>query len=405
MRSARQLALLFVAASACRASTQDDVPPVAYTGALPVTVPARYLSNVLTVEAEVNGAGARPLLVDTGSAMTGLDPTSYADANVASDVSSLPSLAVGAMTWKNVPVVVLDECGTSCGPYDVTGVVGGNILRSFVVSFDYRAPAIVFGPAQPPSTVTPTPIAIPFSVEGGGMGTIAGGNGAEVDVPPTRAVLHGTIEGVARTFVVDTGASFTLLRESLFTPLVSDGRKTLALVSSTSSGSAQGSVARTHALDVGAATSSGSPVESVPDAVVDDLAAETGTSIDGLLGGSFLRAYDTVVDYGAGAMSLYPYSAVDPLADEFDRVGFFLGASGSDYVIVQIILGSAASGVEGLEGATLVDVDGTPLTGLDPETADRLLRGAVGATHAMHVMIGATLEEKTFPVEDVLALP
>jgi Aspartyl protease len=401
----RRLALLLVAASACRAAAQADVPPVAYTGSLPATVAARYLSNVLTVEAQVNGASARPLLVDTGSAMTGVDPNAYADANIPSDASSLASLVAGGLTWKDVPSVALDECGATCGPYDVTGVLGGNVLRSFVVSFDYRAPAVVFGASPPPSTVTPTPIVVPFSVEGGGMGTISGGNGEEVDVPPTRLVVHATVEGAARTFVVDTGASFTLLRQTLFDTLVSDGRTKLALQSSTASGSSQGSVARTHALGVGAATSSGSPVESVADNVVDNLASETGASIDGLLGGSFLRAYDAVVDYGAGTLSLYAYTTVDPLADEFDRVGFFLAPSGSDYVVVQIVPMSAASQIDGLEGSTLVDVDGTALAGLDPETADRLLRGAVGATHTMHVMRAAALEAETLPVEDVLALP
>ncbi len=400
----RRVAMLLVAVSACRAAAQPDVPPVAYTGALPATIAARYMSNVLTVEGGVNGATARPLLVDTGSAMTGVDLASYAGTTLPSDASVIASLVIGGLTWANVPSVALSECGPTCGPYDVTGVVGGNILRSFVVSFDYRAPAVVFGATSPPATVSPTPVVVPFSVEGGGMGTIAGGNGEEVDVPPTRLVLNATIEGAMRTLIVDTGASFTLLRQSLFATLISDGRATLDVESSTSGGSAEGAVARTRSLGVGVATSSGSPVESVDDPVLDDLAAETGTPVDGLLGGSFLRAYDSVVDYGAGTLSLYPYAAVDPLADEFDRVGFFLAPSGTDYVVAQVVPGSAASSVAGLSGATLVDVDGTALSGLDPETADRLLRGAVGAAHTIHVMRGATLDKQTLPVEDVLAL-
>ena len=303
-----------------------------------------------------------------------------------------------------MPSVALSECGATCGPYDVAGVVGGNVLRSFVVSFDYQGGAVVFGKAPPPATVAAVPFTVAFALEGGGTGTIAGGNGEQVDVPPTRIVIAASVEGVKRNLVVDTGASYTLLRQSLFDGLVMDGRATLPITAASANGATATTVTRSRALTVGAAASAGSPVAAVPDATVDNLSAETGTSIDGLLGGAFLRAYDTVADYPASTLDLYPYSTPDPLADEFVRVGVFLSPNGQGYTIVDVIPGNPAAAVDGLAGAMLVDVDGTSPNGLNPEAADRLLRGGAGTMHTLHFESNGGIMAATLAVSDVLPL-
>ena len=388
--------------AACSSSTTDGgVPPVAYVGALPATLPARYVANTLSVQASINASTARPFLVDTGSPITGFDPSAWPDANVASSTSVLGSLAVGPLTFTQVPSAALSECGTACGPYDAAGLLGGNVLRSFVVAFDYRTPAVVLGPTAVPATVQASPTIVAFVLAGGGRGTIAGGNGQIVEVPPTRLVVQAQIDGAARTLVVDTGASFTLLRQSLFAPLVADGRAQLTFKAATATGATQGTVARARSLRVGAAAQAGSPVGGVADADMDSIASETGHAVDGLLGGSFLRAFYAVVDYGNGHAALYPYTAADPVADEFTRVGVFLAASGGGYVVSHAV----ATTDSGLVGAMLVDVDGTTVAGKDPEQADRLLRGSLGATHTLHLQRGGVIEAKTLPVQDVLPLP
>jgi hypothetical protein len=141
-------------------------------------------------------------------------------------------------------------------------------------------------------------------------------------------------------------------------------------------------------------------VASVPDDQVDNVANELGVAVDGMLGGSFLRGFYTLVDYGTQEASLYPYDVADPLADEFDRVGVFLAEEAGGYVIAQAILPDQ----QGLVGAALVDVDGTPVQGLDPDQADRLLRGQPGTTHTLHLRVAGTVQASTLPVEDVLPL-
>lgn len=386
--------------AACSGSAANDVPPVAYEGALPATVAARDLFDTFAVQATVDGAGPRTLLVDTGSPMTGVDPESWTDAHLATDFSTLSTVGVGSLTWEQVPAVSLTECGSTCGPFDPTGVLGGNVLRSFVLGFDYQAPAVLFGPRALPSDAQSTPTTASLDLAGGGMGTIAGGNGQQVDVPPTRLIVTVPVEGTNCTLIIDTGASYTLLRDALFQNIASDGRAVLTLGATTVTGGTQLQVVRTHTLGLSSATVTGSPIGDLPDAQAADLTSEVGRQIDGLLGGSYLRAYYTLVDYGGQKLSLYPYKSPDPLADEFDRVGVFLVSDGNGYVISQAVGATDPS----LVGETLVDVDGSVVAGLDPDQADRLLRGAIGTSHVLHVQQGGAVVAVTLPVLDVLPL-
>jgi hypothetical protein len=384
----------------CNGQASTNVPPVAYTGSLPASVPARYLFNTLTVEAAIGKSMQRPIVVDTGSPMTGVDPASWPDADLSATFTTLPSLAVGSLTFESVPAVPLSICGTTCGPFDTTGVLGGNILRSFVIGFDYQAPAVLFGPTQVPSDAQASPITVGLDLAGGGMETLAGGDGQELDVPPTRLIVTVTIEGTARTMILDTGSSYTLLSETLFKQIVADGRTVLPFEASTVMGGAQSDVARTHTMSVSAAQATGSPIASIDDGTIGNLSSETGQSIDGLLGGSLLRAYYTQIDYGSRQLALYPFKVADPLADEFDRVGVFLAEDGAGYAIGQAVTASA----QYLLGDVLVDVDGTSVSGLDPDQADRLLRGTPGGSHMLHVERNGTAVAVTLPIEDVLPL-
>ncbi len=400
--------LLGVMLVACGSTVPDQGPqPVAYQGMLPATVPARLHANVLTIAATVNGTRARALLVDTGAALTGVDPIAYADANLAAGGQVLSSLNIGSLAFKDVPSTSLNECGNACGAFDVTGVLGGNVLRSFTIALDYRAPAVTFGQSPTPAGVLPTPQVIAFRLAGGGTGIIAGGSGTVLDVPRSRIVVSVEIEGALRTLVVDTGASYTLLRQSLYTALVADGRAQLRVQSATASGIAQGSLTRARSLALDRLTSTGAVMTGVPDELVQNLENEVGTAIDGLLGGSFLRTYYAVVDYAGSRLLLYPYSTPDTRVDELVRTPVFLTAKGSTYVVDQVLTGVSASDAQKVQGRTLIDIDGTKLDGLDPEAADRLLRGPTGAAHTLHVQRAGSLEVDAvvLPVLDVLPSP
>ena len=394
---------LALVVTACGSPAANEVPPVAYEGTLPASASARYFFNTLTVEASVDGATSRPLLVDTGSPLTGVDPTSWPDAAAGGRISpSLSALAVGPLTFEQVPSAPLTECGTSCGPYDVTGVLGGNVLRSFVVGFDYQGPTVVLGPTTLPSDAQG--VGHDDRLRRGGRRNrdhrrrrrSGRRRPAHAAGPAGDHRGHGAHAHRRHRLELHAPAAVALRDHGL-----GRTRPAISQSVSTASGAAQGSVARTHTLVVGAAQATGSPVGSIPDDEVDDLATEIGGSVDGMLGGSFLRAFYATSTTARGQLSLYPYVTADPLADEFDRVGVFLAEDGAGgYVVAQAVEPSE----QGLVGEPLVDVDGTPVAGLDPDQADRLCGARPGRPTRCTCRPRGGVEAQTLPVQDVLPL-
>src|SRR5262249_35868654 len=213
--------------AACTSTTHgsDESVPIRYEGT-PGTVPAVFAQNVLRVMASVNGSPKRAVVVDTGAAITAFDGTGFADASFKSGKAD--TVGLDGLTFHDVPAVEVSICGSSCTETSVNGLLGANILRQFVASFDYQGGFFSLGPKDTPDWADPSGISVPFALEGGGTGTIQGSN-TVLTVPATRIGFTVTIDGKDRRVILDTGASYVLLRPSLFSDLTSDGRKTLAV--------------------------------------------------------------------------------------------------------------------------------------------------------------------------------
>jgi hypothetical protein len=266
-------------------------------------------------------------------------------------------------------------------------------MRQFTVRLDYAHPDLAFRlgmPSMEPAVdgVETPGAAIDFTLEGGGRGQF---KGAIISYPATRIPLMVDVEGQPHRFILDTGASETTVRATLWNTLIADGRAQLSgLPISTVSGSASSTVSRVRSLTVGGETVTnpavmtiGSPIG---DMILDTIQQEVGHEVDGLLGGNFLREFMLTIDYPHGTLHLQRYTSAT-IVDEFKRVGIEIGAgptTGAHRYVVGVVYANTDAAAKGLRvGDELVSVDGQALDGLDSAAADDTLNGTVGSTRAM----------------------
>jgi hypothetical protein len=366
-------------------------------------IAAEVHSNVVYVEVAANGGPTRSAAVDTGAPVTLLDPNAFA--GVSAGHGQVAVLQLGAVTLHHLAVEGLSPCGMmACSGDVLDGLVGGNVLSSFRPSFDYQGGRFSLSPLAPDAETV-----LPFSLEGGGLGRLAG----ETEVirfEPTRIAVVAMIEGGAHPLVVDSGASLTVIRPALFQALAADGRGRQVVSPLTVMGIAPGEALRLRSISLGGAEVNGAPALQVGDALLDALSAEVGHNVDGLVGGTFLREFMVMVDYGSRRIRLHRYPTPDPLADEFRRVGLTLAADASGQFYVQGVFPSSdASRRLGacFENARVLAISGQSPDGLSIDAADRLLRGMVGdprELRAVSACDGSTLTI-TLTVEDLLPLP
>jgi hypothetical protein len=227
--------------------------------------------------------------------------------------------------------------------------------------------------------------------------------------------VTATIEGVEHSFVVDTGASFAVVRPNLFAALTADRRGQLSISTATTMGQGMSLVTRARSMSLGGGAVQGLAVAQ-DSALLDGIAREVGHAVDGLVGSTFLREFLVTIDYPTHQLVLRRYADRRHIVDEFRRVGVFItpSAAGSAhrYAILQVVPGTDAAtnptAAHDLLGAWLLAVDHQPLDDLDPEAADRLLRGEPSSTHVLEVLApgpGAAVRSLVLRVDELLALP
>lgn len=387
----RRLLALGLALASC---SSDRTHRLAVTGAAGSPTAARRAANVLYATATTAGGGGE-LLVDTGAPVTVLAPARFA---VGAGPIAVDALAAFGLSIARVPALGValfpDEPGLPAG------LLGGSLLCQFAVTLDYRARAVTLGASAPAAMGgdgLAAPIALPFSLEGGGDAASAG---TRFHYPATRVPILVTVEGVASPMVLDSGASYVVLRDARWRALAADGRARLDGVPiESANGTLGASLTRAKAISVGAGEDAQSldavPVLDIGDDLLDGFAAEVGHPVDGLLGGAFLRAFRVTVDYPAGALRLARYSDGAPIdPDEFHQVGLTLdfapAGAAHRYVVGHVYVGTDAAAQGIAAGTTVVAVDGAPLDALPLDEAEQTLRAPAG-----------TIKRLTLPTGDV----
>jgi len=405
----------------CACST-DRAQGVSVTVSGPLGEPltANEELGIFVVPVSVNGVPGSAV-VDTGSPIVALDPASFVAASVPNGSGTIASLALGDLSFTALSVVGGDLLSSPDPSVPIEGSIGCTLLCAFAVSFDYRAGAVTLsgagGGATRPSGVETPGVTLPFTLAGGGTTMLAGVPGSVV-FPPSRIVMSAMLEGTARSLVVDTGASYVLVRQSIESALAADGRTVLAGVatSSVGAGAAGGSstsvVTRGRSLSVGGQEVDGLVLsaDSSLEPALDSLASEVGGEVDGLIGGSYLRQFFVTVDYPGGALGLRRYTSGGPTYDLFDRVGVGITpATGGIPATVAVVFPGTAAASQGVAvGDALLAIDGMSLTTLGGAAIDALLAGPVGSTKSLTFGAAASpmisMQSVTIAVDDVLSL-
>jgi len=269
--------------------------------------------------------------------------------------------------------------------------------------------------AQPagadPGELAPT-LAADVDVAGGGgallPGDCPGGCGA-VDLDATRVVVEATLEGRAEpvVLVLDTGASALVLRPSVVDGLGDPARPRLDGVTvGTANGAVTAYLTRVSSLAVDAVPDDANDAAGAADALVetsvstlvlpdealfDGLSAEVGRRIDGLLGGSFLRAFAISIDYPGQTLRASRYLVRDHIdPNEFVRVGFTMVPDGQAWLVQDVHPGTDADAQGLVPGDEIVSVDGVAITGADADAVSALFTGfGLGDRVPLEVVRGA----------------
>jgi hypothetical protein len=379
--------------------------PLATTGVLGMPSPTLVGQNIMLVDATIDGYGGGRLLVDSGSPFTIVNGALFTGVMLPAQTQVKVDLGVGSLTIDQVPA--LQTTGGSMDQLRLAGILGGNVLRQFSSTFNYRDRELVLGDGTVPDGVEAS-TNVTFVLSGGGLASL---NGAVIIVPQTRIPLSATIEGKEHRFVLDTGASDIVLRTSVFDALVADGRPTIDdSPISTVQGRSSAKVTRARDVTLNGQTVTNVAVLNFDDTLVDGLSSELGYTIDGLFGGDFLREFLVTIDYPHGTVELRRYTTRDHIVDEFKRVGLWLESSGATgFEVGAVHTGSDAEKKGVAVGDEIVAIDGMALAGLDLVTSDGLLDGAVGSTH--RIRFGRTQSptlaqaESDLLIEDLVPAP
>jgi hypothetical protein len=411
------LSLLFASLAACGSPIETgpgfdaSTPPTPYTGTPGRPIAADNVLDILIVPVTVNGITGTAI-VDTGSPIVALDPPSFADAGLPNGAGPVAALDVGALDFPGATVVGANLIGSPDPTVALGGSLGCVVLCDFAVSLNYRDSELTLGPAATPPNIEAPGVTVPFTLGGGELVTLTDVPG-DVTFPASRVMLTVTIEGTEHPFVVDTGSSFVTLRESVFEGLVADGRTVISGIGTATVGmESSSSVARLRSIVVGGAEVTGAVGADDPniEQTLDDIATETGSAVDGLVGGSFLRQFFVTVDYPSSALQLRRYTRGGPTFDLFDRVGIAISPTDGSTrpTVAGVFEGTSASKLGVATGDVVVAIDGHALATLGSTAINTLLSGAVGSTKMVEfgAAAAASLSMKTVSVDvdDVLAL-
>jgi hypothetical protein len=367
------------------------------------------------------GAEDHLMLVDTGAPITILDRTAFPQFEM--DGKYDVDWNAFGLRFPGFEVVSYDIFAALPAPGVDDGLIGGTLLTHFAVRFDYQGNhAALFFDDVPPAgdaSVVDAALEVPFDLLGGGLSYLPGtcpgmDHCGTVQIPPTRIVMRARFEGQTdpQWVLVDSGASAIATSESFINSLPGNGtaRPRLDGVAiTTANGVVQAGITRVYRAELGEGTTvtlDDLPVLVLPtDGLLNAISTEVGRPIVALVGGTFLREFQTTIDYPNQAITLEKYRTRSHIpAAEYVGVGFTLQSSASGtWTIGDVYTGSDADTQGLVPGQTVEEIEHMSITGLSHASVNALFDGhAIGTTIAVGVLVNGSLVEKNVTVEDLL---
>ena len=361
------------------------------------------LTNAIPTEIAADGSTAYGV-VDTGNPWVLLDPAAFPTAaKLPASGGPLDTITAGGFTATK-PYVISTSTGDVSGDATLTlrGNLGCSVLCGQVAAFDYRAVTFALGdtaPAGAPADLGAT-LSVPFTLAGGG-------NDDGVPIPASRVVVPVVIEGTTFSMIVDTGASDVVLSADAYDSIVADGRvQTDGGMSQTTTGTSDSSITRVRTIVVGDATVDRPVIghDASFDANIAEVSADVGHTIDGSLGGTFLRNYYVTVDYPKQTVNLAPYPDTSFLLDQGEMIGIAVQLVDGGYLVSEVSTAAAEAGAS--VGDVVLAIDSQELASRSPLQVATLFYGPVGASKMVTFGEAATLENQTIAlqVEEMLPL-
>jgi hypothetical protein len=374
----------------------------------PTMGPVEVIDGLFVADVTIDGSTARKALLDTGSPITVLAPTMDAQHSIPAGIGTLTDLDFGGRAFQQVPVVGVDIFGSSGN--GIAGIIGCTVMCQVSLLFDYRGTALTLDPNGPLAGVE-AGTEIPFQLLGGGQ---VPGLGIDLELPASRIVISASVEGVPHSFIVDTGAEMVALRAAVLNPLLADGRGTLREIEVTASSTGtEATLARLRSIDVSGVSTQRivASTDAAFDTVLENVSKETGQTIDGSLGATFLREFAVTIDYPNRKLRFQRYASEDHIIDWTVRVGVEIGADQSGHVIVSSVLPNTDAAKQGVQAGDVISaIDGAGIASAGVRAIDVLgkLSGAVGSSHQITFgcsgCAGAS-GTRSIAVDDLLPLP
>lgn len=344
------------------------------------------------IEVTIDSTDPRHFLVDTGAPLTHLDDQVYEIDDITA--GQIDAFGLRFFDRPMAPIALFGDVSL-CSGISLGGLLGGDVLHRFQFAGDYLAQKLYLfdgldGDVPSGASLEPEQV-LDISVLGGGLVCFApeGPNceGATViEIAPNRLVVPVEVEGVASHFLLDTGASFVSVSPVFLGELGAKSRPFLGDVTvQAQAGKFEAQVTRLASIS---GSGGAAEVSSVPALVLEDedllvgLTNETGVTIRGLLGGSYLREFLFVIDYPEENVRLRRYAEPDHIdRREFIGPGFDLILCEDFFRIAEIYEDTAVGEKHDLVlGDAVVAINGELLAGKSIDQVETLVRSVEPGT-------------------------